>query len=106
MLNPLIELYVLARTPVCSQVPIVPLNSQLIRKPFSISVIYILTMCVSLCVPQSTLQRSPTVSRNSPPVAEAVQWARQLLARVEQPMQFFRDNSTVMKSLVNNKINA
>lgn len=40
------------------------------------------------------------MSRNVPPVSEAVQWARQLLRRVENPMEVFKNNSTVMQSVV------
>lgn len=47
-----------------------------------------------------SLQSSPVVSRNVPPVSEAVQWARQLLRRVEEPMMVFRNNTVVMQSMV------
>ena len=40
------------------------------------------------------------MSRNVPPVSEAVQWARHLLRRVEIPMEVFKNNSTVMQSVV------
>jgi len=40
------------------------------------------------------------VSRNVPPIAGAVAWVRQLLRRVEGPMEVFRNDSAVMQSVV------
>ena len=33
--------------------------------------------------------------RNAPPVAGAIQWSRQLLKRIEEPMKVFRENKAV-----------
>ena len=33
--------------------------------------------------------------RNAPPVAGAINWSRQLLKRIEDPMKVFRDNKAV-----------
>lgn len=40
------------------------------------------------------------MSRNVPPIAGAVAWVRQLLRRVEGPMEVFRNDSAVMQSVV------
>ena len=46
------------------------------------------------------LQGSPPLSRNAPPVAGVVSWARQLLRRIEEPMQSFKSNSAILQSNV------
>ncbi|XP_071954985.1 uncharacterized protein [Antedon mediterranea] len=38
----------------------------------------------------------PIKMRNAPPVAGAIQWSRQLLYRIEEPMKIFRDNKAIM----------
>ncbi|XP_033113255.1 dynein heavy chain 5, axonemal-like isoform X2 [Anneissia japonica] len=38
----------------------------------------------------------PIKMRNAPPVAGAIQWSRQLLQRIEEPMKVFRDNKAIM----------
>lgn len=48
----------------------------------------------------SLIQSYPMASRNIPPVAEAVQWARELLKRVEKPMEVFKNHSIIMQSMV------
>lgn len=40
------------------------------------------------------------MSRNIPPIAGTVAWVRQLLRRVEGPMEVFRNDSAVMQSVV------
>ncbi len=40
------------------------------------------------------------MSRNAPPVAGAVSWARQLLRRVEEPMVAFKQEGSVLQSKV------
>ena len=52
----------------------------------------------------SLLQGSPPLPRNVPPVAGAVAWVRQLLRRVEGPMEIFRNDTTVMQSVVSDII--
>ena len=42
------------------------------------------------------LKASPPLPRNAPPVAGAIAWARQLLRRVEGPMQNFQQNPVQM----------
>ena len=46
----------------------------------------------------------PPVPRNSPPVAGCIMWARQLLRRIEQPMQKFAQNKALMASKESKKI--
>ena len=46
------------------------------------------------------LQGSPPLSRNAPPIAGVVSWARQLLRRVEEPMEVFRRDSGILQSVV------
>ena len=46
------------------------------------------------------LQGSPPLPRNVPPVAGAVAWVKQLLRKVEGPMEIFRNDTTVMQSVV------
>lgn len=40
-------------------------------------------------------QEDPPLLRNAPPVAGAINWSRQLLKRIEDPMRVFRDNKAV-----------
>uniref|UniRef100_A0A1I8GY12 DHC_N1 domain-containing protein n=1 Tax=Macrostomum lignano TaxID=282301 RepID=A0A1I8GY12_9PLAT len=42
---------------------------------------------------------TPPRVRNSPPVAGAVNWSRQLLKQIEEPMKVFRDNPDVTSQL-------
>ncbi|KAJ3342801.1 Dynein heavy chain 5, axonemal [Gonapodya sp. JEL0774] len=42
---------------------------------------------------------SPPIPRNTPPVPGAISWARQLYRRIEIPMKFFKDNTTVLDSV-------
>jgi hypothetical protein len=37
---------------------------------------------------------------NAPPIAGVVSWSRQLLRRVEEPMEVFRRDTDVMESVV------
>eukprot|EP00798_Chlamydomonas_sp_ICE-L_P031303 gene31303-6451_t len=46
----------------------------------------------------------PPVPRNSPPVAGCIMWARQLLRRIEQPMQKFAQNKPLMAAKESKKI--
>ena len=48
----------------------------------------------------SEWQGSPPLSMNAPPIAGVVSWSRQLLRRVEEPMEVFRRDPDVMESLV------
>ena len=58
------------------------------------------SMCRKLVKELVHLQSCPELCRNAPPVSQAVQWARQLLMRVEEPMKAFKSNNTVMQSVV------
>ena len=42
------------------------------------------------------MQYNPPVQRNAPPVAGNIMWARQLLRRIEGPMQKFEQNKSIM----------
>jgi dynein heavy chain len=42
---------------------------------------------------------SPPIPRNTPPVAGAIAWARQLYRRIENPMKEFKANTTVLDSI-------
>ena len=42
------------------------------------------------------VQYNPPVQRNAPPVAGNIMWARQLLRRIEGPMQKFEQNKSIM----------
>ena len=42
--------------------------------------------------------------RNAPPVAGNVLWARQLLKRIEGPMQQFQENTALMSTTESKKI--
>lgn len=42
-------------------------------------------------------KESPPLSRNTPPIAGSIAWARQLLRKIEGPMQFF-ETTAVMQS--------
>ena len=48
----------------------------------------------------SESQGSPPLSKNAPPIAGAVSWSRQLLRRVEEPMEVFRKDQDIMESVV------
>ena len=40
---------------------------------------------------------SPTTSRNLPPIAGRIAWARQLFRRIEAPMKIFKQNPEILK---------
>ena len=40
---------------------------------------------------------SPTTSRNLPPIAGRIAWARQLLRRIEAPMKVFKTHPDILK---------
>jgi dynein heavy chain len=40
----------------------------------------------------------PPISRNMPPVAGAIAWARQIYRRIEKPMRMFKEHSRVLES--------
>ena len=46
----------------------------------------------------------PPMSRNSPPVAGNIKWARQLLRRIEEPMRKFQANKNIMTTKESKKI--
>eukprot|EP00756_Hemistasia_phaeocysticola_P003201 Hpha_TRINITY_DN12121_c2_g2::TRINITY_DN12121_c2_g2_i1::g.81783::m.81783/K10408/DNAH; dynein heavy chain, axonemal len=46
---------------------------------------------------------NPPVGRNVPPAAGAIQWVRLLLRRIEQPMQRFQNNRSIMSNLKESK---
>lgn len=46
----------------------------------------------------------PPIPRNAPPVAGNIMWARQLLRRIEQPMQKFAQNKALMATKESKKI--
>lgn len=41
-------------------------------------------------------KHSPPVPHNVPPTAGNIMWSRQLLSRIEEPMQLFAQNKTLM----------
>ena len=47
----------------------------------------------------------PPVPRNAPPVAGNIMWARQLLRRIEAPMQRFAQNKNLLAAKESKKIN-
>jgi dynein heavy chain, axonemal len=47
---------------------------------------------------------APPVPRNAPPVAGNIMWARQLLRRIEVPMQKFAQNKELMATKESKKI--
>ena len=47
---------------------------------------------------------SPPMSRNAPPVAGNIMWARQLLRRIEEPMRNFQSNKNIMTTKESKKI--
>ena len=49
-------------------------------------------------------KHNPPCTRNMPPVAGNIMWARHLLRRIEEPMENFHGNSTVLKSKESKKI--
>ena len=49
-------------------------------------------------------KHNPPCSRNMPPVAGNIMWARHLLRRIEEPMENFNGNSSVLKSKESKKI--
>ena len=49
-------------------------------------------------------KNNPPMSRNAPPVAGNIQWARQLLRRIEEPMRKFQTNKTVMATKESKRI--
>lgn len=46
----------------------------------------------------------PPIPRNAPPVAGNIMWARQLLRRIEVPMQRFAQNKALMATKESKKI--
>ena len=44
------------------------------------------------------LKERPTVPRNTPPVAGAIAWARQLLRQIENPMAVFQDTPSILQT--------
>ncbi len=46
----------------------------------------------------------PPIPRNAPPVAGNIMWARQLLRRIEHPMQKFSQNKSLMATKESKKI--
>ena len=49
-------------------------------------------------------KNNPPMSRNAPPVAGNIQWARQLLRRIEEPMRKFQSNKNVMATKESKKV--
>ena len=49
-------------------------------------------------------KNNPPMSRNAPPVAGNIQWARQLLRRIEEPMRKFQTNKSVMATKESKKV--
>lgn len=49
-------------------------------------------------------KNNPPVVRNAPPVAGNINWCRQLLRRIEEPMQRFQSNETILKTKESKKI--
>jgi dynein heavy chain len=49
-------------------------------------------------------KHNPPISRNMPPVAGNIAWARHLLRKIEDPMKKFQGNSTVLASKESKKI--
>jgi len=49
-------------------------------------------------------KNSPPTSRNAPPVAGNLSWARQLLRRIEDPMKKFQANKSIMTTKESKKI--
>ena len=49
-------------------------------------------------------KHDPPKSRNAPPVAGDILWARQLLRRIEEPMRHFATNETIMKSPASRRV--
>ncbi|GMH97336.1 hypothetical protein TrST_g8180 [Triparma strigata] len=49
-------------------------------------------------------KHNPPCTRNMPPVSGNIMWARHLLRRIEEPMENFHGNSTVLKSKESKKI--
>lgn len=43
-----------------------------------------------------TFKHKPPVPRNAPPIAGNIMWSRQLLRRIEEPMQHFAQNKVLM----------
>ena len=41
---------------------------------------------------------SPVIPRNMPPVSGAIAWARQLYRRIETPMRYFKEKTSVLES--------
>eukprot|EP00698_Gefionella_okellyi_P008565 TRINITY_DN2129_c0_g1_i1.p1 TRINITY_DN2129_c0_g1~~TRINITY_DN2129_c0_g1_i1.p1 ORF type:complete len:4495 (+),score=1467.97 TRINITY_DN2129_c0_g1_i1:46-13530(+) len=48
---------------------------------------------------------SPPIPRNTPPVSGNIAWARQLLRRIEEPMETFRKHPTILKTLEAKSVN-
>lgn len=49
-------------------------------------------------------KHAPPVTRNAPPVAGSITWARHLLKRIEDPMKNFQSNATVLASKESKRI--
>ncbi|TPX71761.1 hypothetical protein SpCBS45565_g00838 [Spizellomyces sp. 'palustris'] len=44
-------------------------------------------------------KEAPPIPRNTPPVSGAIEWARQLYRRIENPMKHFKSNTSVLESM-------
>lgn len=51
-----------------------------------------------------TFKHKPPVPRNAPPIAGNIMWSRQLLRRIEEPMQLFAQNKTLMAMKESKKV--
>ena len=49
-------------------------------------------------------KEAPPIARNAPPVAGNINWARQLLRRIEAPMEHFLENESLMSTKESKKI--
>lgn len=49
-------------------------------------------------------KHKPPVPRNAPPIAGNIMWSRQLLQRIEEPMQLFAQNKSLMAMKESKKV--
>jgi len=49
-------------------------------------------------------KHKPPVPRNAPPIAGNIMWSRQLLRRIEEPMQLFAQNKSLMAMKESKKV--
>jgi hypothetical protein len=49
-------------------------------------------------------KHKPPVARNMPPIAGNIMWSRQLLRRIEEPMQHFAQNKALMAMKESKKV--